>query len=460
MIKFSRRFVPVLACAAGLVAVAAPTASAYDGNPLDGTEGFGVFIHHDALLGSTESEGPVAVGGNLSFGAGYNVALNTAGSYTADGDARPTGLLVGGRVDFPGSDPTGVLKVLGDGYVKIGDPTGAGVLTTDANGAAVATHVVAAGSGYDSTPRIELSARQPAAAVTRGSLPDFDARFTAFRTRATAMAACAENVQLLDGNGNPYPDQNDLPPGAQVKIHLTADRTNVLRLTGTQLNRIGQLTFLDQPTTAAPLVIVVDTNATGHALAWNSPTFAGLDPAGISALLWDFPDATSITHASGDTINGTLYAPSARLTDLDASNIQGDIVVESLVHGSRTNTGPSGGEMHYFPFTAHVSCDGESSTPSPSPSPTPSATPSPNNGPGPSTSPSRSTPSSPSTTANPSTPATPGASPRQPAGPSPAPGEQLAQTGADTGTRWIAAAGLLTTAAGALALRASRRRRH
>lgn len=59
-------------------AAAAPRAAI--GNPVEGNQGFGTIVEHDALLGSTETEGTVALGGDLSFGPGYNVAIHTAGA--------------------------------------------------------------------------------------------------------------------------------------------------------------------------------------------------------------------------------------------------------------------------------------------------------------------------------------------------------------------------------------------
>ncbi len=130
------------------------------GNPVEGNNGFGVVTESDALLGSTEAEGPVAVGGDLAFGDSYNVALHTPGTFAASGDAQPTALLVGGAVDHAGSSPSGVLRVLQSGYVKIGDMAGSDVLTQDANGASVDTQVV---------PRVPGTTRRRASNSPPGS---------------------------------------------------------------------------------------------------------------------------------------------------------------------------------------------------------------------------------------------------------------------------------------------------
>ncbi|MFI7341682.1 collagen-binding domain-containing protein [Streptomyces sp. NPDC050085] len=317
-----------------------------------GNNGFSVVVEKNALLGSTEMEGPAAIGGDLQFGQGYNVAIHTPGGWTAPGDSAPTSLLVGGRVDFGSSSTSGVLRVVA-GHVKVGDTAGTSVLTEDRNGASVNTHVVRAGSDYDSTPRIELTTRQPAASVgPQPGLMDFTSLFAGYRDRAQAIAACANNVELNNG-----------------RITLAPNRTNVLHVTGEQLNELDELTFLNRPTRSGPLAIVVDTTATGGALTWGVPNMAGVSGQDAPYILWDFPDATDITLATGDSLEGTVYAPRARFTDLDPANIEGDIAVKELVAGPLTGPGGTAvnaGEIHHFPFDATLDC----TTPTPPSRPT------------------------------------------------------------------------------------------
>ncbi|MFJ4710874.1 collagen-binding domain-containing protein [Streptomyces sp. NPDC088785] len=494
MTNLIRTAVPVTAaatgavCACALLVAAAPVRSAPAaaarapvtvGNPVAGGNGFGVLTEGDAHLGSTESEGPVAVGGDLSFGAGYNVSLNAAGSFTAPGDPRPTALLVGGRVRYDRSSPAGVLKVLQNGYVKIGDMTGGQARDTDGNGAAVTTRVTAAGAGagYDTTPRIELGTRETPAQVGPADLMDFPALFTTYRERAARMAGCAGNVVLRDGNGDPLPDQAAVAPGSQIKIALNPARTNVLHLTGAMLDNISTLTLLDRPTAAAPLIVVVDTRAEGGDYTWHAPTMAGVGGS-QNHILWDFPDATRITNPDGDEIEGTIYAPSAEFIDLDPANIEGDVIVRSLVQGSTAAVGGSAvnaGEMHYHPFDGTVECDdGTSPTPSRTPlggseSPTPpggSGTPTPTppgERPTPTPTPPRETPTPKPTptrtpvdvTATPTPAHTPGPPAPTPTGPA------LAHTGSDgRGTAVIGGIAVALIVAGAGAMAYGRLRRN
>ncbi|MFE5791042.1 collagen-binding domain-containing protein [Streptomyces sp. NPDC056503] len=412
------------------------------GNPVSGNNGFGVVVETDALLGSTESEGPVAIGGDLSYGAGYNVSLHTPGTFRDGTDAQPTALLVGGRIDHGGGSPVGVLKVLQDGYVKIGDLTGADVVTRDGNGAAVKTQVVAAGQGHGSTPRIELTVEQPALSVgPHPGLMDFTGLFADYRDRADALASCAATVELQD-------------PG---RITLSGRRTNVLRLTGEELNDLSELTFLDRPTAAGPLVIDVDTSASGSVFTWDVPNTAGVSGEDAPYILWNFADATEITIATGDSVEGTIYAPRAHVTDIDPSNIEGDVVVKALTAGpleAARAADVNAGEIHHFPFAADLSCEDDTpSTPTPSPSTT-EPTPEPPTT-GPTTEPPTTEPTTEPPTTGPTTEPAPEPSTDGPGGHG---DSELAESGSGLPAYAAAALAALCAAGGLLLLRRSRRR--
>ncbi|MEU1471560.1 choice-of-anchor A family protein [Streptomyces sp. NPDC005761] len=359
------------------LASAVPAAADYSGNPLAGDNGFGVLVQDDATLGSTETEGSVAIGGDLTYGPGYNVALHTPGTFTAPGDDRPTALLVEGRADHANSSPQGVLKVLSDGYVKIGDGTGSSVLDKDVNNADVSTQVVAAGAAHNSTPRIETTVRQPVGSVTDTTgLPDLDALFSTYRDRSDAIDTCDTNVVLRDAAGAPLPDQTGFPAGTSAHVTLTEGETNVLRLTGEQLNNLSEITFDTPPTARTPFVVDVDTTGTNGTYVWHMPNLAGASGEQAPYMLWNFPDATDITMADGDSLEGTAFAPRAHLTDIAPSNIEGTIVVKELTAGplSADGTAVGAGEIHQFPFAAEIDCTGGGS-PSPTPTdPTPTPT--------------------------------------------------------------------------------------
>ncbi|WP_344423532.1 collagen-binding domain-containing protein [Streptomyces lavendulocolor] len=306
-----------------------------------GNRGFGVVTRRDAVLAGTGAASPVAVGGDLVLGSRYGIAPRTDGGYTAPGDRRPTALLVGGAVDFAGSAADGVLKVSGDAYVKVGDLSGSTTLATGMDGAPVKTRLVAAGRGYGTTPRVELTTAQASASVGPApGLIDFGALFADHRRRADALARCPGTVTPRGALGR----------GATVRIRLADDRTNVLRLTGTQLTGIRSLAFENRPAAGRPLVVVVDTGAEGDVLSWRPPATTGLGAGDAPYVLWTFAGTKDLTLTAGDTLRGSLYAPRADLTDRSPADIEGDIVVRSF------RAGPGAGGIRSAAFAAEPEC--------------------------------------------------------------------------------------------------------
>lgn len=358
-----------VATGVGSAALALPggvATAATIGNPMAGNLGFGTIVQGDVLLGSTETEGTVALGGNLSVGPSYNVGIHQTATYTAPGDSRPTALLVGGRFDTGAGDPGAVLRVENDYYVKIGDQTGTKALNTDTNNASVNTRIVPAAGDYDSTPRIELTTQQPPSSVQLASPPpiDFTQLFATYRQRAQAIADCAANVTLDDANGTPLVRQTGFPFGTTAYVTLTPGVTNVLRLTTSDLGNLSELTFRNPPTADTPFVVVVE----GTTFRGSTPNLAGVSGPQAPYMLWNFADATSVTITGGDSLEGTIYAPSADLTDLNAANIEGDIVAANFAAGPKDSEGNwvNAGEIHDFPFDADLSCEGGGPTSSPS----------------------------------------------------------------------------------------------
>jgi choice-of-anchor A domain-containing protein len=343
---------------------------------MDGNLGFGTIVEKDVLLGSTETEGTVALGGNLTFGPGYNVMIHSTGTYTAPGESEPTALLVGGKIDTATSAQGGVLRVENNGYVHVGDMTGVTALDTDMNGAQVDTELVSSGAAYDSSPRVQLTTRQTPSSVGPFTSPiDFTALFTQYRQRALDIAACPQNVTLADASGATLPEQTGFPSGTQAYVTLTPGETNVLHLTGDDLNNLSGLTFRTQPNADTPFVVVVD--PTDDAYSWHIPELAGVSGTQAPYMLWDFPHTTDITITSGDSLEGTIYAPNAHLVDLDSSNIEGDIAVESFEAGPANGTGgyTNAGEIHDFPFNANLDCAGNTTPPTTASSTTTGPTP-------------------------------------------------------------------------------------
>lgn len=333
-------------------------------DPLEGALDFNMFIENDTTLSSLESEGPLATGGNLILQGTYNVSIHSSGTFIDEGDTVPAALVVGGQVDFDQDDTdSSILRILNGGYAKVGDLTGTDVLTTDSNSASVNTRLVAAGAGYDSAPRVELTVRQPAESVGETSPIDFDAAFADFRERSATLTACPSNVTMRDASGAAVAS-GDVQPEQQITIELTDGQTNVLNLTGEDLDNMSNLTFLNQPSASAPLLINIDTSGSGGDFDWDVASQAGISGDQAPYILWNFDDTTTLTISGGDSVEGTIYAPNAAYTNLSPTNVEGTIIAESANFGA---PGVNGGETHYFPFDAELTCDTDDG---PSPSPT------------------------------------------------------------------------------------------
>ncbi|MBB5870362.1 choice-of-anchor A domain-containing protein [Allocatelliglobosispora scoriae] len=420
-------------------------------NPLDGGLGFEVLVEQDAFVAGNEMEGPLAVGGDLTLGGPFGVAAKTIGTFVAPGDAVASALVIGGRADFADSSPTAGLRVLHGGYAKVGALAGTVVRDLDNNQTPVNTRILPT-DDYDALPRIELTVRQSPATVGPAKPVDFTSIFTAYRQRSTALATCPNTVILRDGRGIPI--TSPIPPATSARIVLAPGMTNVLTISATDLDNIVELAFVNQPTLTSPLLINVDTADVEGDFSWHSPNFAGVGGEQAPYILINFPGATTVVHDSGDSIEGTIFAPTASFVDDNPSNVEGGIVAQSFRMTS--------GEVHDFPFAAELSCGAPSPSPtSASPSTSPSASPttaSPS--PSPSASASRGSdgslaPPGPTGSVSPSPSGAP-----VPAAPSGAGGTGAMGTVPLTGMplTLITAGGVLLVAMGALLLRASLRR--
>ncbi|NUQ88890.1 MAG: choice-of-anchor A family protein [Glycomyces artemisiae] len=364
--RFALTGAATLTAAAAATAIAfnaagtAPTAQAatvtYD--PLAPALDFNSFVENETTLVSTETEGPVATGGNLVVKGSYNVNIHEAGTFIAPGDAEQSGLVVGGRVDWTQDPATSVVQV--HNYAKIGDLTGSEALNTDSNNASVNTHVVADGAGYNSTPRLELDTQEPLSSVESSPI-DFDAAFRQLRSNARKLSTCfAHKVEMKNPQGATVA-KGEVQSDERISITLEPGATNILNVTGEDLNDMSELVFTNQPTATMPLLINVDTSNTGGELDWdvaNQPGAGGGN--GAPYILWNFNDTSRLTLTGGDTVEGSILAPDADYTDLSASNVEGQIIAKNAVHG---DIGFSGGEIHQFPFAAELACD--TSEPSP-----------------------------------------------------------------------------------------------
>ena len=337
---------------ASLLATGLPAAAAPTFNPVDGNLGFDVMIRGNATLVANESEGAVAIGGDLTIGGpryGVNIhdfPVTVPGLTSA---SNPIGLLVAGKVNWGASAANGMTEVL-NGKIKIGNLTGSSVYgpdTSPASGDGL-THVTAAGAGSGATPQVKSDDHTQAGAtvglLAGETMPNFNSTFATFLARSIGVGQCASNVTLLDSStGLPTPV---IPPGGRVSISLTPGVQNVLNLTAAEFASITELTFKNSPSATTPLVV----NVSGGSVTWPNMNTPPLGLAEAPYVLWNFPDASLLTRTQGDSAQGTIYAPRADFINTDPLNVQGDIIAATLDR--------DGGEYHHAPFNAQLTACG------------------------------------------------------------------------------------------------------
>lgn len=341
-------WVALILCSLNLVKVQAQ-------NPVAPAQGFNVFVQQGSKLVTNETEGAIAIGGDLTVAGNYQVNIHNVGSFSVN--STPVGLLVGGKVILQ----SGVLQVNNNRYVQIGDCSGSGlkVWYRDNNNAASTMRITGSASSYSSTPAIQINANattwgspevsasnNPVCNNSTNSLIDFSSAFTTMKASSTSMAACASNAVLTNPNGNVT--GTTIPSvltSGQLKINL-ADGINVLNVTGSELNSVTNgITFNQQP--SASKVLVINVNAAGS-FTWNVWNQAGIGGVNAPYILYNFYNTTSLNIAGNSTIEGTVFAPYADISKtVNQSNIEGQIIAQSYFQ--------SGGENHHYPFNASVS---------------------------------------------------------------------------------------------------------
>lgn len=329
---------------------------AQDLNGHAANSGFLVLVEGDVQVNADEAEGTIALGGDLAFNSAYNIAAGAVPPstiVTAPGE-QPVYLYVGGGVTWPDNDGL-ILRVLNNGYAKIADTGTYAAASVDQNGAAGPWHVFEADATYESQPRIEGTIRQSPESIAEPvplDLLDIAGAFDLYRGTTAQLALCMPTIDLTDSTGAaiapPY------PVGGSGALRLVPGQTNVFEIAADDLARLGEISFPDGgPSPDTPLLV----NVTGDTFLGTTPNLAGIGSPNAPYILWNFPEATSVTVTGGDSIEGTLYAPNALLNWQITQNIEGNVIAAEFIHGVPSLT-PVGTprEVHGFPFAAELSC--------------------------------------------------------------------------------------------------------
>ena len=286
-------------------------------NGLSAAYGYNAFIQNDVTIQSGDTEGPIAMGGNLTIDGSFTVATQSAGSYFDNNEELGASLVIDGKVIYQAKEGIN----LNQGYLKIGDLTGSTVYDLDNNNVATNTRVTA--GDYNETPRILLQRNQTLESVNAPDIIDFEAAFEELNSASISLSQLKNNIIIENGN----------------KITLADSTLNVLNLTGEELNNLTNFTFNNQPTVDSPLLINVD--AEGE-FAWNVQNQAGIGDQHGGFIVYNFYNNSQITIEKGTTIMGSVLAPSSHVIKMSSDNINGQVIAKSYIHMN--------GELHQHPF--------------------------------------------------------------------------------------------------------------
>ncbi|WP_221405517.1 collagen-binding domain-containing protein [Roseivirga ehrenbergii] len=309
-------------------------------NPTAPAMDFNVFVRNNVSFKNNETEGAVALGGDLSIDGSYQVSTNSTGSFKVNN--VPVTLVVGGKVNYNSGNS---LQVNQNGYVKIGNANGSKVWYQDQNGANSPIRITK-DNNYNSSPRLHLQANAQQLGVNASNNPifesnviDFEAAFAQMEASALSMSQLANNANLTNPNGQPISNTN-LPN--QVKINLQ-DGLNVLNVTGSDLNNVSVFTFNNQPSQSKILIINVDNPGTFN---WNVYNTGGIGEHVSPYILYNFYNSTTVKIQGNGSIIGTVFAPFAFINKTSHNNISGQVIGKSFTQLS--------GENHMFGFSGTI----------------------------------------------------------------------------------------------------------
>jgi len=334
------RILSILLCTlSGLLSAQSPTAQALQ---------FNIFLEKSARLASNQTEGPIALGEDLTLDGTYQVAIKTAGSFLVN--KTPIGLLVNGKIIYKSGNSLQV----NNGYVKIGDPDKSKVWYTDKNGASSPIQITS--GEYNSSPRIQLQASAEKLGINTSQNPvfekeliNFDKAMESMRNTSLEISKNKQTANLTDANGKPF-DAKKYPD--QVKIKLS-DGVNYLNITGNDLNSVSVFTYENKPDANHVLVVNVDADNTFNWKVWNQ---SGIGIEECPYILYNFYNTETLKIEGDNSIEGTVFAPFADIyKKKNSANIEGQIIGISL--------GQDAGEIRYSAFRPDLSKVGNCSNP-------------------------------------------------------------------------------------------------
>ena len=276
-------------------------------NGISAALGYNAFVQYGVSVASGDTEGPIALGGDLTLDGTFAIASHTGGTYYHNGESQAAALVVNGKIIYKSNQGTTVNQ----GYVKIGNLDGSIVHDKDYNNARTNTRITA--GGFDQNPKIALQRNQEFSSIDSGEIIDFNAAFAELNSTSSRYSNLTTNVIIENGN----------------KITLAPNTVNVLNLTGDQLNNLTNFTYNNKPSKNSPLIINV--NYKGDFI-WNVLNQAGIGDQEGAFVIYNFYNSSKITLNGGGTVMGTLLAPSSNVIKNSSGNINGQVIAKTYDH--------------------------------------------------------------------------------------------------------------------------------
>jgi choice-of-anchor A domain-containing protein len=268
--------------------------------PFDSLYGFYAVVAGDLELRNGKVLAPLAVGRNLRWsGSAVVDPPTTPPNYP--GTTDPTGMYVGGALDFAGSSSTFELK---RGFAKIGDLSNANVVP----GSTTLIQPKTSGSA-----EVRVLAEQSAAQTSASPRVDLFGSMVAFGGTSTALADQA----VLGCAGSrvvawPLPiTELSLPAGTVTFIDVSAAqlraRTDEIKLTGE-----GALVINVTDAGAVALRVPNIAEAMANRVIWNVSRASSVS---LESELWGSLLSPAAGVSTGKSMHGHVIAPSLILTD-------------------------------------------------------------------------------------------------------------------------------------------------
>ena len=320
-------------------------------SPTAPAQGFNVFVKNNAAFYTSQTEGAIAIGGDLTIGGSYGVATQNNFYYQSNG--LNLGLLVAGKVNYN----NGTLQVLNNGYVLIGNQNGSKAWYLDNNNSASPIRITPT-SDYNAQNMIMLQTTSPALNVSATKNPifqtnpiDFAAAFTTMQSNSTIISGYTDNTVIYTSPNQNSPEvaHTGIPSNSQIYIKNLAAGTNVLNITGDDLNKIAIFGFNQQPDASHVLVFNVNTSATGGVFNWNAFQTGSISGSNAPYIIYNFYNSKQLNITNGAVVEGTVFAPFADITksNNNNSNIEGQVIGLSYAQ-------TAGGTIRSFNFTPTI----------------------------------------------------------------------------------------------------------